>query len=104
MLKHIKESEFNEAVLNSDKCILVDFFATWCMPCKMLGSVLEEIANEREDFDIVKINIDEEQNMAIKYEIEAVPTMLVFKNGELKKKVEGYLPKEELLNEIQNFI
>ena len=81
MLKHVNLEDFEEEVLNSSKVILVDFFATWCGPCKMLSPILEEISEIKENFDIAKIDIDENTELAEKYGIESVPTMIIFKDG-----------------------
>ena len=69
MLKHVDENNFEEEVLNSKKAVLVDFFATWCGPCQMLGPVLERIGNSRADFDIAKVDVDQAQELAFKYGI-----------------------------------
>ena len=104
MLKHVNNNDFKEMVLESKKPILVDFFATWCPPCKMLSPVLEEIATKNETFDIAKINIDENQELAIKYGIEVVPTMLIFKNGIQMDKVSGFMDEEKILNLMSQYI
>lgn len=84
------ENDFNE-LINKD-LVLVDFFATWCGPCKMLGPVLESI----DDIDIIKIDVDECPQLARKYGIMSVPTLIIFKNGEEKDKRSGFMPKEVL--------
>lgn len=104
MLKHVNNNDFKEMVLENKKPILVDFFATWCPPCKMLSPVLEEIATKNETFDIAKINIDENQELAIKYGIEVVPTMLIFKNGIQMDKVSGFMDEEKILNLMSQYI
>lgn len=76
--------------------VLVDFYAVWCGPCKMLSSEIEKISKERKDINIVKINIDDEQTLAMNYGIEAVPTLLVFKDGKLVNKSIGYIEKEKI--------
>ena len=88
MLKHINEENFEEEVLKSKDAILVDFFATWCGPCQMLGPVLEKIANSRADFNIAKIDVDQMPELAIKYGVEVVPTMVIFKDGKVMKELE----------------
>src|SRR5574344_137033 len=98
MLKHVKASNFESEVLNSQKPILVDFFATWCGPCQMLGPVLEKISNSRADFDIAKINIDESQDLAIEYGIEVVPTMVIFKQGKHVETITGLMNAEEIVS------
>ena len=104
MLKKIEEKDFEEEVLKNNKMIVVDFFATWCMPCQMLMPVLEKIAKERDDFDIIEIDIDEAKDLAMQYEIEAVPTMVIFKNGTAIDRIGGYYNKEELEEELKKYL
>ena len=99
MIKKIEKEEFEKEVLKNSKTVVVDFFATWCGPCQMLMPVLEEIAKERDDFDIIEIDVDEAQELAMEYDIEAVPTMIIFKNGTAIDRLGGYYPKEELEEE-----
>lgn len=87
---HGNEKNF-ESLINKD-LVLVDFFATWCGPCKMLGPVLESLEN----IDVVKIDVDECPDLARKYAIMSVPTLMIFSNGELKNKQSGFMPKEAL--------
>lgn len=94
MIEHANESNFNE-LINSD-LVLVDFFATWCGPCKMLGPVLENLANENKSVKIVKVDVDEARDLARNYGIMSVPTLLLFKNGKELSKTAGYMPKELL--------
>lgn len=102
MLKHIDSKNFDSEVLNSDKVVVVDFFATWCMPCKMLTPVLENVANSRADIDICKVDIDEAEELAIKYQIQAVPTLIVFKDGKELNRMSGYMQEDELIARIQD--
>ena len=90
MLKHITTSEFEEEVLNYQGKVLVDFFASWCGPCQMLTPVLEKIDDEIESLKILKINIDEETKLAIENKVEVVPTMILYNNGKVEKRIEGY--------------
>lgn len=90
---------YNELIMGD--LVLVDFFATWCGPCKMLGPVLEELANERADVNIVKIDVDENSDLARHNGIMSVPTLLLFKNGELVSTKSGYMPKELLTKWIE---
>lgn len=99
MVKHVNKEEF-EKIIKEDKIILVDFFAEWCGPCQMLGPVLEDLSNEREDIIVLKIDIDEEQELAISMGIEVVPTVMLFKKGEKKKILEGLRSKSEFIEEI----
>lgn len=94
----ITSKNFEEEVLNSEKTVLVDFFAKWCGPCKMMTPIVEEIKKEMEGkVKIYKIDIDEEQELAIKYEIMSIPTFIVFKDGKIEKKAVGMRDKEELI-------
>ncbi len=104
MLRHINEKEFEKEVIQNKGIVLVDFFATWCPPCKMLSPVLEEISESRGPYEIVKINIDENLNVSSEYNIEVVPTMLVFKNGKVIDKAVGYMPKDEIVNMLNKHI
>ena len=94
---HVKDAEFEQEVLKADKPVLVDFWASWCMPCKMQGEVLGEWKPEFADkIKVVKINVDEEQKTAYVYKVESIPTLMVFKGGELKEKAVGVHTAEEL--------
>lgn len=94
---HITTDNFEKEVLNSDKPVLVDFWASWCGPCQMLGPVIEEVANEVTDVKICKINVDEQPELAVKYGVMSIPTMILFKDGEEANKTVGFMPKEEVL-------
>ena len=89
-------NEENFESLVSGELTIVDFFATWCGPCKMLGPVLEELASDRSEVKIVKIDVDENPNLAKTYGVMSVPTMILFKNGESVATKIGYSPKEQL--------
>ena len=95
MVKELKEDEF-EKVKESSKAI-VDCYATWCGPCKMLSPIIDELAEEVTSYDFYKVDIDEAENIAQKYGIMSIPTLLIFHNGELKDKLVGFKTKEELL-------
>ena len=92
----VNKNNFQEEVLNSDKPVLVDFWAPWCGPCRMVSPIVDEIAEEREDIKVCKANVDEEPELAIRYGIATIPTLLVFKNGQLVDMAVGYRPKEQL--------
>ena len=100
MLKHANESNFNE--MTGKGLVLVDFFATWCGPCKMLGPVLEDMANDRDSIDIVKVDIDESMNLARQYGIMSVPTLVLFKDGQVVAQTNGFQPKESIQQFIDN--
>lgn len=104
MIKKIEKEDFERKVLKNPKMVVVDFFATWCGPCQMLMPVLEEIASKRDDFDIIEIDVDKAQELAMEYEIEAVPTMIIFKNGAAIDRLGGYYHKEELEEELKRYI
>ena len=93
---HITKENF-DAVVNGDKPVLLDFWATWCGPCRMVAPIVEEIAGEREDILVGKINVDEEMELAVQFGIISIPTLAVMKNGELTNKAVGYMPKAEIL-------
>ena len=104
MLKHINKDEFENEILKADKAVLVDFFATWCGPCRSLGPVLEKISTSRIDFDIAKVDIDENQELAYQYGIEVVPTMVIFKNGAVVGRMEGYLDENAIVSEMSKYL
>ena len=86
------ESEFNNLVSNG--IVLVDFYATWCGPCKMLAPVLEEVASDRDELKVVKMDIDENMELAKTYSVMSVPTLMLFKDGNMISKKIGFMPKE----------
>ena len=100
---NIKTNEgFEKEVLNSDKPVIVDFFATWCGPCQMLSPIISEIATEYENkIKVCKVNVDENQDLAMKYQIASIPTLMIFKNGNLAKTCVGFTSKNELENIIE---
>ena len=98
-LVHGNESNFSD--LTNHGLVLVDFFATWCGPCKMLSPVLEDLASDRSEVAIVKVDIDENENLAKSYGIMSVPTLMLFKDGQLIDQKVGFLPKELLTKWIE---
>jgi thioredoxin 1 len=98
----ITKDNFESEVLKSEKPVLVDFWAEWCMPCKMLSPVVDEVAEETEAVKVGKLNIDEQTELAIQYGVMSIPTLIVFKNGEVVKKSIGVIPKAEVEELIQN--
>ncbi len=94
---HLTKENFKEEVLEASVPVLVDFWATWCGPCQMIGPVIEEIAGEVTDAKICKVDVDEQSELARQYKVLSIPTLMVFKNGELVKRESGAKPKEEIL-------
>lgn len=94
----ITDENFEEEVLNSEKPVLLDFWATWCGPCMMLAPVIEEIAKERTDIKVGKINVDEQQSLAVQFGIESIPTLVVFKDGKITNASLGYQTKEQVIS------
>ena len=93
----VTSKNFEDVVTNSGIPVLVDFWATWCGPCRMLAPVIEEIAEERTDIKVGKVNVDEEPALAAKFGIQAIPTLILFKNGQAAATSMGYRPKAEIL-------
>lgn len=93
----VNKNNFNQEVLNSDKPVLMDFWAPWCGPCRMVVPLVEEIAKERSDIKVVKINVDEEQELAMQFGVMSIPTLVVMKNGKIVNQVIGARPKAQIL-------
>lgn len=89
--------KFDEEVMQSDKPVLVDFWATWCGPCRMLSPIIAQIAEERDDVKVCKVNVDEQPELARQFGIMSIPTVLIFKNGMQIEKSVGFVPKQKLL-------
>lgn len=101
----VTDSSFADTVLTSDKPVLVDFWATWCGPCRMVSPVLEEIAAENPDkITVAKLDIDENPKVARDYQVMSIPTMILFKGGEPVKQIVGAKPKAALLNDLRDFL
>ena len=94
---HINKDNFHNEVLNSDKPVLLDFFASWCGPCRMVGPILDEIAEEREDINVCKVNIDEQPELAHRYRVMTIPTLMVLKDGQIIEQSVGAKPKHQIL-------
>ena len=94
---NITSANFEELVLNNPKPVLLDFWATWCGPCRMVAPVVEEIAAEREDILVGKVNVDKETELAVRFGIVSIPTLIVMKNGEVANKAVGFMPKADIL-------
>jgi thioredoxin 1 len=97
----VTDETFETEVLESETAVLVDFWAPWCGPCRMVSPILEEINSERDDLRVVKLNVDDNQVTAVRYEVLSIPTMILFKNGELVKKVIGAQPKARIEAELE---
>ena len=97
----VNDNNFEEEVLKSNIPVLVDFYADWCGPCKMLSPTVDEVASENDDIKVVKINVDESQEVAIKYQIMSIPTLVVIKNGKEVNRSVGVIDKEEILSMIK---
>ena len=94
---HINKDNFHKEVLDSDKPVLLDFFASWCGPCRMVGPILDEIAEERDDIKVCKVDIDEQPELANRYRIMSVPTLIVLKDGNVIEQSVGAKPKHQIL-------
>ena len=94
---HITKNNFKEEVLNSDKLVLIDFWASWCGPCRMVGPIIDEIAAERPDVKVCKVNVDEEPELASEFSIMSIPTLVVMKDGQVLRQSMGAKPKSQIL-------
>jgi thioredoxin 1 len=100
-LTDVTDANFQSDVLEAEGPVLVDFWAPWCGPCRVVHPILEEIDGEREDLTIVSLNTDENQQTTARYEVLSIPTLILFKNGEIAKKVIGAMPKRRLEAELE---
>lgn len=96
----ISEDNFESEVLKSELPVLVDFWAPWCGPCRMMGPIVDEIAEENLELKVCKVNVDEASELAIKYDIESIPTLIYFKNGQVRATMIGLRTKQDIMNEI----
>ena len=97
----INKEEFEDVVLKSDKPVFVDFYATWCGPCKMMEPIVEQASEEVPEVDFVKVDVDDAENLAILYGISSIPCMIFFKNGEEADRVIGAVPKQKILDVVK---
>jgi thioredoxin 1 len=100
----VTAANFDSEVLKSDKPVLVDFWAEWCMPCKMISPILDDISKEMgQHIKIVKINVDDNRDISMTYNIRSIPTLLLFKNGQAVEQIIGAIPKKTIIDKIQPF-
>ena len=92
---------FEEEVIKSEKIVLVDFYADWCGPCKMLSPIIDEVAEENDDIKVVKVNVDDSQDLAMKYQVMSIPTLVVIKNGSEINRSVGLIDKAQVVNLIK---
>lgn len=95
---HVTKENFEKEVLQSDKKVLVDFWASWCGPCRRVSPIVDEIADERGDLKVGKINVDEQPELASQFQIMSIPTLIVIKNGEITNRSVGVSPKQQILS------
>ena len=94
---NINKTNFQSEVINSDKPVLLDFWASWCGPCQMVGPIVDEIAAERGDLKVGKVNVDEQPELAIQFGVMSIPTLVIMKNGKVTNQAVGVRPKEQIL-------
>jgi thioredoxin 1 len=100
-ITEVTDSNFQAEVLESSEPVLVDFWAPWCGPCRVIAPALEEITEERDDLRIVKLNVDDNQQTAARYNVLSIPTLILFRNGEVAHQIIGAMPKKRLVQEIE---
>ena len=100
-IKDVTDANFQAEVIEHEQAVLVDFWAPWCGPCRVIAPALEEIAEERDNLTIVKLNVDDNQETAARYDVLSIPTLILFRNGEVAHKIIGAMPKKRLEQEIE---
>ncbi|MDQ3675785.1 MAG: thioredoxin [Actinomycetota bacterium] len=100
-LVNVTDDNFQAEVIESETATIVDFWAPWCGPCRLVGPVLEEIAEERDDVRVVKLNVDENQQTAASFQVLSIPTIILFRNGQPDKKIIGALPKKKIIEQFE---
>ena len=98
--KKLNKQNFQNEIINNQNIALVDFYADWCGPCKVMAPIIDEIADERPDITVGKVNVDEQGELAMEYRVASIPTLLLFKNGKLEKTSVGFMPKAALMQEL----
>ena len=98
LVKDMNKENFQEEVIHSEKPVLVDFWASWCGPCRMVSPIVDEIAQERPDIKVVKVNVDQEQDLALQYGVMSIPTLVVMKDGKMVNQAVGVRPKDQILD------
>lgn len=97
----VTSENFEEEVLKSDETVVIDFYADWCGPCKMLSPIIEEVANENEDIKVVKINVDNAQDLAIEYQVMSIPTIVIIKDGQEVNRTVGVVSKSQIVEMVK---
>ena len=104
-IKYLSDTDFETIILKNTKPVLVDFWAEWCMPCRMIGPEIEKLADEKSDILIVgKVNVDENPQTSMKYQVRSIPTMILFKDGQEVKRIIGARPKDQIFAEIKDML
>ena len=98
LVKDMNKENFQEEVIHSEKPVLVDFWASWCGPCRMVSPIVDAIAQERPDIKVVKVNVDQEQDLALQYGVMSIPTLVVMKDGKVVNQAVGVRPKDQILD------